>query len=171
MSDVAHPLSRLASRPGTALVRAAPPVTVAMHTTPNVWPPSTTVAEVRTVFADDHVHAVLIVEHGRLLAVLDRTDVPPDDGGMADRGPAIELGTLAGRVVYDTVDLSQAHLMLAATGRRRLAVIDARRRCLGLLCLKRDGTGFCTDEDVSARQRERGDEAPRRPTPEDLLST
>ncbi len=41
--------------------------------------------------------------------------------------------------------------MLLARGRRRLAVVDERGALLGLLCLKRRLTGFCSDADVAAR--------------------
>jgi hypothetical protein len=34
---------------------------------------------------------------------------------------------------------------------RRIAVVDEHGALLGLLCLKRSGTGFCSDDDVAAR--------------------
>jgi hypothetical protein len=41
-----------------------------------------------------------------------------------------------------------------STGRRRLAVIDAQQRLLGLLCLKRTRDGFCSEQDLQSRQAE-----------------
>jgi hypothetical protein len=38
--------------------------------------------------------------------------------------------------------------------RRRLAVVDHTGRLLGLLCLKHDGRGYCTDEGIRARATE-----------------
>lgn len=39
-------------------------------------------------------------------------------------------------------------------GQRRLAVVDADNRLLGLLCLKRDLSGFCTDSGFNARAQD-----------------
>jgi hypothetical protein len=36
-------------------------------------------------------------------------------------------------------------------GRRRPAVVDDSGRLLGLLCLKKDGTDYCSDEGVRDR--------------------
>jgi hypothetical protein len=40
-------------------------------------------------------------------------------------------------------------------GRRRLAVTDEAGRLLGLLCLKKDGTGYCSDDGIRERAAER----------------
>jgi hypothetical protein len=45
----------------------------------------------------------------------------------------------------------EAHQLLLSTGQRRRAVVDHSGRLLGLLCLKRRLTGFCSDNDVAAR--------------------
>lgn len=48
------------------------------------------------------------------------------------------------------------HEAMTRAGQRRLAVIDDdSQRLLGLLCLKRSRTGFCTDEGVAAIRRAR----------------
>ena len=44
---------------------------------------------------------------------------------------------------------------MSATSSRRLAVVDDDHRLLGLLCLKRSGSGFCSDDDVISRRRAR----------------
>ncbi|MGW1564687.1 hypothetical protein ACWCQ1_51030 [Streptomyces sp. NPDC002144] len=44
---------------------------------------------------------------------------------------------------------------MALDGRRRLAVTDGCGRLLGLLCLKRSGNGYCSDEGIRARADER----------------
>ena len=40
----------------------------------------------------------------------------------------------------------------SSTGQRRRAVVDDSGRLLGLLCLKQRLTGFCSDDDVAARE-------------------
>lgn len=112
-----------------------------------------TVGEVRRSFADDHVHAVVIVRDGLLLAVVERDDLRSADG--ADAAPARPLGRLGGRTVTADLPLAEARRRLDATGGRRLAVVDDRGRLVGLLCLKRSRLGFCSDRDVLDRARER----------------
>jgi CBS domain-containing protein len=125
----------------------------AMLARPKVSPADTTVARALALLADDHVHAVLVVDAGRLLAVVERPDLvdaPP-------AAPAREYGRLAGRVVGPHEDLPATWRAMAAEPRRRLAVVDPAGALLGLLCLKRTGRGFCAQADVDARARERAD--------------
>jgi CBS domain-containing protein len=137
-------------------------ITVAevMHTQPKLRDSTATAGDLRALFADGHVHAALIVDQHVLLTVIDRSDLPtprtvaPDAVEPADAWSALALGTLTGRCVLDTTGLDTAHRIMTATHRRRLAVVDANRRCVGLLCLKRNGTGFCSDHDVAARRRD-----------------
>lgn len=112
----------------------------------------TTVAQARVFFADDHLHALLVVDGDRLISVLERGDLA-GLGSSAGWLPAARFGRLAGRVVAPSVDLDEARALLGQEG-RRLAVVDDGR-LVGLLCLKRSRTGFCTDEDVRARAAER----------------
>lgn len=111
-----------------------------------------TVRELRVLFANDHVHAAVIVESGVLLAVVDRADLErrPDDAR------ALVFGALASRTVAVSADLDEARSSLLASGRRRLAVVTDDGRFVGLLCLKRSRRGFCSDRDVAARSAERG---------------
>jgi len=122
----------------------------AMIRYPKICGPETTVAQVREQFRDDHVHAVLVVDNGKLVAVVERPDIsaaPPDL-------PARLLGKLGDRVTKPDADLEATrHTMVER--RRRLAVIDDNGLLLGLLCLKRSGLGFCSDADVQARADER----------------
>jgi CBS domain-containing protein len=114
---------------------------------PKVADPATTIAAARALFADDHVHALLVVERGVLLAVVERADLP----AAGDREPAAGVGRLAGRVVPPGADLDRVRADMAAAHTRRLAVVDADGRLLGLLCRKRSGQGFCSDVDARAR--------------------
>ncbi|MBN9748143.1 hypothetical protein DMP23_44855 [Amycolatopsis sp. A1MSW2902] len=128
--------------------RGASTVGEAMLRAPKVLDVSATVDEVRALFADDHVHAALVVSGGTLLSVVER----PDLDGQPDALPAYRAGQLTGRVVAPEADLYATWLGMS---RRRLAVVDASGRLLGLLCLKRSGRGFCSDADVAARAQDR----------------
>ncbi len=110
--------------------------------------PTTTVGQVRRLLADDHVHAVVIVEAGALLAVVDRADVEAEPD---DELTAVSIGGLGPRTVRVDTPLAAAWDLLERTGRRRLAVVDVDGVFRGLLCLKRSRTGFCSDQDVRAR--------------------
>lgn len=131
-------------------------VTNAMVTTPQWCAPTATVGELRHFFADAHVHAALVVDDHILLAVIDRDDLTL----AADTVSAADVGALLGRAVRDTADLATAERTMRASGRRRLAVVDADGRCVGLLCLKSSGSGFCTDDDLAARRQDRVAKSP-----------
>ena len=118
---------------------------------PKLCHEDSTVGDVRQLFADDHVHAVLIMSGTRLLTVIDRADLGPE---AADSAPAARLGRLSGRVTTPTAPADTALQQMIAASRRRLAVLGPDGTLLGLLCLKRSGTGFCSDENVHQRQRE-----------------
>ncbi len=119
---------------------------------PKLCHADSTVGDLRRLFADDHVHAVLIVSGARLLTVIDRIDLGPE---TADSVAAASLGRLSGRVIAPSASATAALRQMTAAGRRRLAVVGPDSTLLGLLCLKRTGTGFCSDEDVRRRHYER----------------
>ena len=121
---------------------------------PKTHRPEAQLDEIRSLFEDDHVHMALIVTtDGRLLTTIER----PDLAAAPSRStPAVGLGRLAGRTVGPSDALAAATARLLREGRRRLAVVDDSGRLLGLLCLKRDGTGYCSEEGIRARARQRG---------------
>lgn len=127
---------------------AAPVVADAMVHAPKVHGPALTIGEVRTAFADDHVHMVLVVEDGRLLGTLVRGDVPDD---AVASGPVLRFACTVGRTVGPTSPVAEVHGAMVADGVRRLAVVGEGDALLGLLCLKRTLGGFCSDTDVAAR--------------------
>ena len=128
--------------------RVMPPtVADAMHRFPKLCAPQATVADLRVLFLDRHVHAALIVADGRLLTIVERGEL----AGAADDRPAIELGRLEGRTIDPAADLEEVRRRMVAGQIRRLAVVDRQMRLLGLLCLKRSGLGFCSDADVAER--------------------
>ena len=132
-------------------LHAARTVADAMLTIATVSDSATTVGDICAMFDDDHVHAAVIVADGVLITVIERTDLK---SASRDHDLAIHLGTLHGRVAAPDMPLEQVRQRMLRAGRRRLAVIDADGTYRGLLCLKRTGTGFCSDQDVRARSAE-----------------
>lgn len=122
----------------------------AMVRAPKTCGVGTTTGQAHAFFADDHVHALLVVDGPRLVAVVERADL----AGPAD-APVHGLGRLAGRTVGPAAPVGAVAARLRSEGRRRTAVVDDEGRLLGLLCFKRSGRGFCTDADVAARAAER----------------
>jgi CBS-domain-containing membrane protein len=124
-------------------------VTDAMVKAPTTHGPGTGVHELRAFFEDDHVHMALIVAaDGRLLTTIEPHDL---DAVAAGSMPLERLGTLTGRTMLPSDDLAAATATLLRHGRRRMAVVDRAGRLVGLLCLKRDGTGYCSDEGIAER--------------------
>lgn len=109
--------------------------------------PQTTVDELRVFFDDDHVHCAVVVDGGRLAAVVTRDDLASADGTAV----ASRYGSVAHRVVRPDAELDSVRLWMVRSGARRLAVVGKRGEFLGLLCLKRTGAGFCADGDIRAR--------------------
>jgi CBS-domain-containing membrane protein len=120
-----------------------------MVTRPKTHGPESGLEKIVAFFSDEHVHMALIVaEDGRLVTTIERPDLAARPGSAAVAG----LGTLIGRTAGPADLLSAATATLLRKGRRRLAVVDDSGRLLGLLCLKEDGTGYCSDEGIRARQ-------------------
>lgn len=125
----------------------------AMVGVPKTHKPDTRLAEIRTLFDDDHVHmALIIAADGRLLTAIERADLSE---AIPASTRARHVGTLAGRVIGPHQSLEYAIAALKQGRRRRLAVVDNSGWLLGLLCLKRHGNGFCSDEGVRQRAAER----------------
>lgn len=135
---------RLAYAPGEATVADA------MVRRPKLLPATATGGDVRELFLDDHVHAALVSDGDRLLTVIERQDLTD----VRDDVPVTALGTLPGRTIGSGADLWSTWTWMTAAGVRRLAAVEDGR-CVGLLCLKRSGRGFCCDAGVRARAQER----------------
>jgi CBS-domain-containing membrane protein len=121
----------------------------AMVTIPKTHDPETPLVEIRSLFEDDHVHMALIVDADRLLiTTIERSDL---DQIQSESRPVPQIGTLHGRTIGPAASIQDATSRLKAQQRRRLAVVDETGRLLGLLCLKRDGTGYCSDGGVLQR--------------------
>jgi predicted transcriptional regulator len=132
-----------------AVTRAS--VAQAMVTNPKVFGPGLSRGDLDRLFSDDHVHAAVVVDDGRLVTVIESSDL---EQSLPSADPC-SLGTLAGRVVAPGAPLAAVHARMLWEQRRRLAVIDESGRLLGLLCLKKSGRGFCSDADVRSRALER----------------
>lgn len=136
--------------PGTG---DGPRVADVMVTCPKTHGPDCGLEEIRALFDDDHVQMALIVTgDGRLITTIERPDLAATASNLAS---ASEAGTLASRTVSPSHSVAAALARLLREGRRRLAVVDDSGQLLGLVCLKRDLTGFCSDEGVRARASER----------------
>lgn len=143
-----QPSGTPASRSPAPRSAAEPTVADAMLTAAKLCDPSATVEQVRSMFANEHLHAAVVVERGVLLCVIDLADLT--DALDADT-PVSRLGALSGRVISGDTPLDQAWRRMLDTNRRRLAVIDEAGTFRGLLCLKRSRAGFCSDSDVLER--------------------
>jgi CBS domain-containing protein len=128
----------------------------AMLEHPQVGDRSMTVDEARAVLLSAHVHLVLLTTTGLvgepLLGTVVRDDLPAEAHGDAN---ALSYASLSGRVVRADATVEEVRGTLHKRGTRRLAVVDGSGLLLGLLCLKRDGTGFCSDAGVRARRAHR----------------
>jgi CBS domain-containing protein len=136
-----------------ATAERAREVRCAMITRPRTHGPGTTVGELRAFFEDDHVHVALLVDEGKLLGVVERDDLQlPLDDSM----PGCAIAELDGTTAAPDSALADAYTAMKRDGRRRLAVTTGDSILLGLLCLKRSGLGFCSDEGVLSRRRQPG---------------
>ena len=116
---------------------------------PKTHGPESGLEKVRAFFEDDHLHMALIVARGgRLVTTIERPDLA---AATSSSTPVAKLGTLIGRTAGPADPLGSATAALLREGRRRLAVVDDSGRLLGLLCLKKDGTGYCSDEGIRER--------------------
>jgi CBS domain-containing protein len=122
---------------------------------PTIMSASATVGDVRRFLAGEHVHLALVVaEDGTLLTSVNHDDLC-DRADLPDHAPAVLMGTLEGRTVPADLPRPRLTTLLLESGSRRMAVVSTDGRLLGLVCLKRSGHGFCTDEGVHERRRAR----------------
>jgi predicted transcriptional regulator len=119
-----------------------------MVTVPKTHGIGTSLDDICSLFEDDHIHLALIVADGRLIATVERSDL---DESLPGSTPADQLGTLVGRTISPDQTLDEASAVLKRSGSRRLAVVDGSGGLLGLLCLKRDASGYCSYEGVRQR--------------------
>ncbi len=122
-----------------------------MISAPKTLPMDTRVEAVLAAFEDSHVHMLLLTHRGTLCGTLLRSDLPP---GLPHDVAVLPFATVRGRTVRPDQCISTLHEWVVRSGQRRLAVVNNDGRLLGLLCLKSDRAGFCTDEGVAAREHD-----------------
>ena len=115
---------------------------------PKLMPIDARVWDARAALRDDHVHMLLLTDQGRLRGTLTRGDIPDHADDMA---LSLPYAVVDGRTVSSDLPAQQARLLMISRNLRRMAVVDVDGSLLGLLCLNRRHSGFCSDEDVSAR--------------------
>ncbi|MBT2534400.1 hypothetical protein J7E83_20165 [Arthrobacter sp. ISL-48] len=89
------------------------------------------------------------------MTTIERSDIAAE---APDEAPAVHLGRLEGRTASEWWPIKPTTAWLKSQGRRRLAVVDAGGYLKGLLCLKRSGTGYCSDAGVLGRPRGQAEE-------------
>lgn len=118
-----------------------------MVTHPKSLPADASIDDVRGALADDHVHMILLTHGDNLCGTLTRSDVTDVPGDHR----ALVYSVLSGRTVSPDTPVAAVRAFLVQAEQRRLAVVDAELTLLGLICLKRSGSGFCSDADVASR--------------------
>ncbi len=114
---------------------------------PKTLPADASLAQARESLENAHVHMVLLTSGPILVGTVVRSDLPPS----ATTGPALPWSRLTGRTVPPDALTAGVHEFLVERDLRRVAVVAADGALLGLLCLKRRRTGFCSEADVAAR--------------------
>jgi len=120
---------------------------------PKTMSAQTSVDEARVALTNDHVHMLLITEDRILLGTVVRSDLRWTTEG---RGPVLPWSVLSGRTVTPEARARAVQDLLIGRGLRRVAVTDRDGALLGLMCLNRNLTGFCSDDDVASRSRSLG---------------
>jgi CBS-domain-containing membrane protein len=152
MSVLTASAATLSRPPKSYVPNPAARVRHAMVTLPKTHGMGTPLEVIRALFEDDHVHMALIVANRRLITTIERSDLGEPLPGWT---PAEWVGTVVERTVSPDRSLDEVTAELKQAGRRRLAVVDDSVGLLGLLCLKHDDSGYCTDEGVRQRAAER----------------
>lgn len=119
---------------------------------PKTLPARASVDEVRAALTNDHVHMVLMTEGDALVGTVVRADLPRTAEGDS---PALPWSTLPGRTVLPEARVGAVHDLMTELEQRRVAVVDHEGTLLGLMCLKRRRTGFCSDDHVASRAQSR----------------
>ncbi len=118
-----------------------------MLRSPKTMPADASIEQARAALDNDHVHMVLLTSGPVLVGTVVRSDLPPID----TEGLALPWSKLAERTVSPEAMTARVHDFLIERDIRRVAVVSTDGELLGLMCLKRRRTGFCSADDVAAR--------------------
>jgi predicted transcriptional regulator len=112
-----------------------------MVSRPKTLPADASVAALRAQFANPKVQTALLSDGGRFAGAIAPDELPadaPDDGAARDYART-DLPTMApDATMADALDLMDRR------GDHRLIVLGDDATLMGLLCLDKTGTGFCT---------------------------
>lgn len=122
-------------------------VSEVMLRSPKTLSAEASIAQARAALDNDHVHMVLLTRGPILVGTVVRSDLPPVDTD----GPALSWSRLVDRTVSPEASAIGVQEFLIEQEIRRVAVVSADGTLLGLMCLKRRRTGFCSADDVAAR--------------------
>ena len=105
---------------------------------PKTLPADASVAEVRDQLANPRVQLVLLADGPAFKGAV--THVPPY-AAPGDR--ALDHADENPEIISPHASADEAFERAAASRNRRVIVLDDDRNLLGLICLKRDRSGFC----------------------------
>ena len=124
-----------------------------MVTRPSIRGAEATTESIAPPFEVDHVQMALVVGGDRrLLATIERQDLAVLSSASL---MAASIGTFIGRTIAPYDQTETAATVLWRESRRRAAVAGESCDLLGLLSLRRDGAGCCSDESLREREAER----------------
>jgi CBS domain-containing protein len=108
---------------------------------PKTLPVTASVADLRALFANDHVRSAVLVDGPAFVGMIDREAVPSD---VAGDQPALSYAVCDLPTVGPGDRMTVALERLDEAGALRLAVVDSDGSTLrGLLCLNGQASGFC----------------------------
>ena len=108
---------------------------------PKTLPVDVTVAEARNAFSNQSVHMLLLVDGTRFSGAV--TTIP-DDADPDE--PAVRFADESAPIVSEDMPVAEALQRLEHKPGGRLVVLQDER-LVGLVCLTRDGMGFCGPQD------------------------
>lgn len=138
-----EPMTEIECKNETVTREQAPGLTVgdAMVSSPKVLAGDSTVVDLRTLFENPHVRTAVLVDGTEFVGVVHRDAVPASG---SDDVSAAEIAKRDVITIGPAAPLTEALRIMDEQESRRLPVVaDDGRTLAGLLCLTKDGQGFC----------------------------
>jgi predicted transcriptional regulator len=115
---------------------------------PKTLPADATVAQLREHFANPRVQTALLADAGRFAGAIAPSELPDDAPPTA---AARDYARLDVPTMAPDATMADAMALMDRRGDHRLVVLDGDGATLvGLLCLDRSGTSFCTEVPAQA---------------------